>query len=42
MQPADDPAYAWLRGTWTDDQNGGAASWQEIDQWVNRGAGRRA
>lgn len=41
MQPADDPAHHWLRGTWTDEQNGGAATWQEIDRWVNRGAGSR-
>lgn len=41
MQPADDPAYHWVRSTWTDEQNGGAKSWREIDQWVNRGAGRR-
>ena len=39
MQPADDPAYHWLRSTWNDDQNGGASSWREIETWVNRGAG---
>jgi 5-deoxy-glucuronate isomerase len=41
MQPIDDPAYHWVRSTWTDDQNGGSTSWAEIDRWVNRGAGRR-
>jgi len=41
MQPADDPAYAWVRGTWTDEQNGGATSWREIDDRVNAGAGKR-
>jgi len=39
MQPADDPAYAWVRGTWTVDQNAGANSWAEIDARVNAGAG---
>ena len=41
MQPADDPAFAWVRATWNDEQNEGAASWAEIDARVNRGAGRR-
>lgn len=41
MQPADDPAYAWVRGTWTDDMNEGVSSWQQIDERVNRGAGHR-
>lgn len=41
MQPADDPAYAWLRTTWKEEQNGGAASYREIARWVNRGAGER-
>jgi 5-deoxy-glucuronate isomerase len=41
MQPADDPAHAWVRGTWTDDQNDGVTSWQEIDARINQGAGRR-
>ncbi|HYI25249.1 MAG TPA: 5-deoxy-glucuronate isomerase [Thermomicrobiales bacterium] len=40
MQPADDPAHAWVRATWTDDQNEDAGSWQDIDARVNRGAGR--
>ncbi len=40
MQPADDPAHAWVRETWSDEQNDGAQSWQEIDARVNRGAGR--
>jgi 5-deoxy-glucuronate isomerase len=42
MQPADDPAHAWVRDTWADDMNEGATSWQELDQRVNRGAGQRA
>jgi 5-deoxy-glucuronate isomerase len=42
MQPADDPAHAWVRETWADDMNEGATSWQELDQRVNRGAGQRA
>ncbi len=41
MQPADDPAYAWVRATWTDEMNEGARSWHDIDQRVNRGAGQR-
>jgi 5-deoxy-glucuronate isomerase len=41
MQPADDPLYHWIRATWTDEQNGGAKSWKEIDERVNRGAGKR-
>lgn len=41
MQPSDDPAHHWVRSTWTDEQNGGATSWRDIDQWVNRGAGNR-
>ena len=41
MQPADDPAYAWVRSTWDDQMNEGARSWWDIDARVNRGAGRR-
>lgn len=41
MQPADDPAYAWVRSTWNDEQNEGATTWRDIDQRVNRGAGAR-
>lgn len=41
MQPADDPVHHWARATWTDEQNGGATHWREIDQHVNRGAGQR-
>jgi 5-deoxy-glucuronate isomerase len=40
MQPADDPTHAWVRATWTEDQNEGATSWQDIDARVNRGAGK--
>ncbi len=42
MQPSDDPAYAWVRETWSDEQNGGASSWAEIDARVNAGAGKRS
>lgn len=41
MQPSDDPAYAWIRSTWDDDMNGGAQTWQEIDQRISQGAGHR-
>jgi 5-deoxy-glucuronate isomerase len=41
MQPADDPAYAWVRKTWTPEMNEGAQSWRDIDRRVNRGAGVR-
>ena len=41
MQPADDPAYAWVRSTWSDEMNEGARSWADIDRRVNRGAGHR-
>ncbi|CAN5518347.1 5-deoxy-glucuronate isomerase [soil metagenome] len=41
MQPADDPDYAWVRATWTDELNEGARSWRDIDRHVNRGAGQR-
>jgi 5-deoxy-glucuronate isomerase len=41
MQPADDPAYAWVRSTWTEEQNAGATSFADIDARVNAGAGHR-
>lgn len=41
MQPADDPAYAWVRSTWSDDMNDDARSFRDIDRRVNRGAGQR-
>jgi 5-deoxy-glucuronate isomerase len=41
MQPSDDPAYAWVRKTWTPEMNEGAASWRDIERRVNRGAGVR-
>ncbi|MCO5224539.1 MAG: 5-deoxy-glucuronate isomerase [Thermomicrobiales bacterium] len=41
MQPADDPRYAWVRSTWSDDMNDGMASWQDIDDRVNGDAGKR-
>ena len=40
MQPADDPEYAWVRSTWSDEMNEGARSWRDIDQRVNGAAGR--
>lgn len=41
MQPADDPAYAWVRSTWNDEMNRGIASWRDIDDRVNGDAGKR-
>ena len=41
MQPADDPAYGWVRSTWTEEMNEGARSFKEIGRRVNRGAGER-
>ena len=41
MQPADDPAYAWVRSTWNDSMNDGLGSWQDIDDRVNGDAGKR-
>ncbi|HEY8446918.1 MAG TPA: 5-deoxy-glucuronate isomerase [Thermomicrobiales bacterium] len=41
MQPSDDPTLAWVRQTWRPEMNEGARSWQEIDQRINRGAGKR-
>lgn len=41
MQPADDPAYEWVRSTWTDSMNDGLSSWQDIDERVNGNAGKR-
>lgn len=41
MQPADDPAYAWVRSTWDDRMNEGLATWQDIDNRINGDAGKR-
>ena len=41
LQPVDDPAHAWTRATWDETMNEGAASFQEIDARINRGAGHR-
>jgi 5-deoxy-glucuronate isomerase len=41
MQPADDPAYAWVRSTWNDAMNEGISSWRDIDDRVNGDAGKR-
>lgn len=40
MQPSDDPSLAWVRSTWSDEMNEGAHSWRDIDNRVNKGAGR--
>ena len=40
MQPSDDPAYAWVRATWSDDLNAGLTSWRDIAERVNGPAGR--
>jgi 5-deoxy-glucuronate isomerase len=40
MQPSDDPAYAWLRQTWTDELNEGLTSWRDIAERINGPAGR--
>jgi len=42
MQPSDDPSLAWVRATWTEEQNDGARNWRDIDARINRGAGHRA
>ena len=41
MQPSDDPAYAWVRNSWTDEMNNSLAAWQDIDQRINGKAGKR-
>ncbi|MGI8485469.1 MAG: 5-deoxy-glucuronate isomerase [Thermomicrobiales bacterium] len=41
MQPADDPAYGWVRETWTEDKVEGISDWRKIDASVNHGAGQR-
>jgi 5-deoxy-glucuronate isomerase len=41
MQPSDDPRYAWVRDTWTDEMVKGLSSWRDIEQRVNQGAGHR-
>jgi 5-deoxy-glucuronate isomerase len=41
MQPSDDPDYAWVRDTWSDDLNVGLTSWHDIADRVNGRAGRR-
>jgi len=41
MQPADDPRYAWVRDTWTEDQVAGLEGWQDIEMKINGMAGRR-
>jgi 5-deoxy-glucuronate isomerase len=40
MQPSDDPAFAWVRDTWSDDLNVGIASWRDIADRVNGPAGK--
>jgi 5-deoxy-glucuronate isomerase len=41
MQPSDDPRYAWVRETWTDEMVSDIACWQDIDEQVNHGAGHK-
>ena len=41
MQPADDPRYAWVRGTWTDEMNAGITGYRDIADRINGAAGRR-
>jgi len=41
MQPSDDPRYAWVRSTWTDELNAGIAGYRDIADRVNGAAGRR-
>jgi len=41
MQPADDPTYAWVRGTWNDEMNDGIRHWRDIDRRINGDAGKR-
>lgn len=41
MQPSDDPDFAWVRETWSDDLNEGLTSWQDIEARINGPAGRR-
>jgi len=41
MQPADDPAYAWVRSTWDDSMNDGLGSWRDIDDRINGDAGKK-
>ncbi|MDQ3693244.1 MAG: 5-deoxy-glucuronate isomerase [Chloroflexota bacterium] len=41
MQPADDPAYAWVRGTWRDEMNDGLRDWRDIERRINGAAGKR-
>ncbi len=41
MQPADDPAYAWVRSTWSDAMNEGISGWRDVDDRVNGDAGKR-
>jgi 5-deoxy-glucuronate isomerase len=42
MQPSDDPRYAWVRSTWTPDLIDGLATWRDVEERINRGAGRQA
>ncbi len=42
MQPADDPAYGWVRSTWTQEASNNVTGWEDIDARVNNGAGKSA
>lgn len=41
MQPADDPAYEWVRTTWNDETNAGLSGWEDIDARINGNAGKK-
>jgi 5-deoxy-glucuronate isomerase len=41
MQSADDPAYHWVRATWRPEMTSHLRSWRDVEESVNRGAGRR-
>jgi len=40
MQPSDDPTYAWVRSTWTDEMTAGIAGYRDIADEINGAAGR--
>jgi 5-deoxy-glucuronate isomerase len=40
MQPSDDPTYAWVRNTWSDDLDAGIRFWRDIAERVNGPAGK--
>jgi 5-deoxy-glucuronate isomerase len=42
MQPVDDPAYGWVRGTWSDALNAGIGGYRDVEARINGPAGRRS